>query len=106
MSNTKADARTVDMFAPEHVREQPAPVLELEGGPSLRVVYWTDEDGEESERPCLVRCDGGERNIVRVRKLVTLCGTSCVEATRTSAIQPSKDYCQTCVASAGNGVLR
>jgi hypothetical protein len=77
-------------------------VLELDG-PSLRCVFWK----EEAERVCLVRCDGGERNVRRIRKLATLCGTSCEDVTRTSSIPPARlPYCVTCLAESGHGVLR
>ena len=77
--------------------------LTLEGGPDLRVVYWNVVD----ERPCLVRCDNGERNRRTIRPLTTLCGISCAEVERTSAIPPAKVlYCMTCQSMAGNGVLR
>ena len=81
----------------------PVPVpVELIPGPTLRCVYWGDD-----ARVCLVRCDHGERNVKTVRKIATLCGTSCAEVARTSSIPPAKQpYCQTCVANAGSGVLR
>jgi hypothetical protein len=80
-------------------------------GPSLRVVYFdvTEDDGEvmEDTRPCLVRCDEGQRNVKTVRKLSTLCERTCEGATRTSAIPPLKIlYCNTCHSRAGNGVLK
>lgn len=76
----------------------------LEGGPSLRVVYF---GVVEDERPCLVRCDDGERNVRRIRGLRTLCNIPCTEVKRTSAIPPAKMlYCQTCMSRAGRGVLR
>ncbi len=76
--------------------------VELIPGPTLRCVYWGDD-----ARVCLVRCDHGERNVKTVRKIATLCGTSCAEVARTSSIPPAKQpYCQTCVANAGSGALR
>ena len=81
-------------------------------GPSLRVVYFDatdDKTGEVTEdtRPCLVRCDAGQRNIKTVRKLATLCGRACVAATRTSGLPPTDmTYCNTCHSLAGNGVLK
>jgi hypothetical protein len=79
-------------------------------GPPLRVVYFdvTEEDQTVTEdtRPCLVRCDDGQRNVKTVRKLTTLCERACTTATRTSAIPPTKaTYCNTCLALAGRGVL-
>ena len=81
-------------------------------GPALRVVYFDakdDKTGEVTEdvRPCLVRCDNGERNIKTVRKLTTLCGRVCWYATRTSGLPPTEmTYCNTCHSLAGNGVLK
>jgi hypothetical protein len=90
------------LFAEELLR--PVEVVQLElDGPPLRAVYWL----VDNERVCLVRCDDGERNVRRIRNLSTLCGTSCEEVARTSAIPPAKmPYCQACVAKAGRGVLR
>jgi hypothetical protein len=106
--------RTVALFEPEHVTESPTPEVMLEG-PTLRVVYWIDEDESFVEedivvtlkRPCLVRCENGERNVRSIRKLKTLCGNECDDCARTTAIPPADlQYCQTCHALAGNGVLR
>jgi hypothetical protein len=90
------------LFEQEHLR--PVEVVELTlDGPPLRAVYWQ----LDNERVCLVRCDAGERNVVKIRALSTLCGISCKEIVRTSAIPPAKmPYCQACVAGAGHGVLR
>ena len=99
--------RTGSLFEPG--AEAPAPVVQLDG-PTLRVVYWTElRDGEdvELERPCLVRCDGGQRNVVSIRKLSTLCGASCESIARTTRIPPADvKYCQACHALSGNGVIR
>jgi len=83
---------------------RPTQMVELTlDGPTLRCVYWA----EENERVCLVRCEDGERNVKRIRKLDTLCGTPCKEIVRTSAIPPAKQpYCQTCSTNSGHGVLR
>ena len=81
------------------------------GGPPLRVVYFDTKDEQTGEvvedtRPCLVRCEDGERNIKTVRKLLTICGRNCEPASRTSSIPPTKHtYCNTCLAGAANGVL-
>lgn len=80
-------------------------------GPPLRVVYFDieEDDGSvvEDTRPCLVRCDDGQRNVKSVRRLTTLCERACTEASRTSAIPPAKIlYCNTCQSRAGNGVLK
>jgi hypothetical protein len=80
-------------------------------GPPLRVVYFDmmELDGHVTEdtRPCLVRCDEGQRNVKTVRKLTTLCERACTTATRTSAIPPLKlTYCNACQSRAGNGVLK
>lgn len=89
------------LFEDVHLSEAAAPNVEL-SGPTLRAVYWGDDD-----RVHLVRCDAGERNVRRIRPLATLCGTSCADILRTSAIPPVKtSYCQTCHAAAGNGALR
>ena len=80
-------------------------------GPPLRVVYFDvvedDQSVTEDDRPCLVRCDDGQRNVKTVRKLSTLCERACTKATRTSAIPPAKaTYCNTCLSRAGHGVLK
>lgn len=94
-----------DAVAPTDVA---APTL---GGPALRVVYFDvvveGEETVEDARPCLVRCDNGQRNIKTIRPLMTLCGRSCVTATRTSGQPPTEGvtYCNTCHSMAGNGVI-
>ena len=97
------DNRTPALFFDEQMAPTKAPDLTPTDTTTLRVVHWD----LENERPCLVRCEHGERNKLRIKKLVTLCGTSCEEIASTSAIPPAKiPYCQTCLALAGNGVLR
>lgn len=87
---------------------RPVEVVELTlAGPTLRCVYWEPGDDNANDRVCLVRCDGGERNVRSVRRLSTLCGITCKEVARTSAVPPAKQpYCQACVTKAGSGVLR
>jgi hypothetical protein len=108
-TNKNANLFDDDVVAPTDIE----PVV-LEG-PALRVVYFDgiDEtpDGPvvvEDNRPCLVRCDDGQRNIKTVKRLATLCGRSCASATRTSGLPPNEGvtYCNACHALAGNGVLR
>jgi hypothetical protein len=90
------------LFDPQTLGPVEQVQLELDG-PSLRCVFWK----EETERVCLVRCDNNERNVKTIRKIATLCGTSCVEVVRTSAIPPAKlPYCVTCLSASGHGVLR
>jgi len=105
-------AKQPALFGAEALEPVDLSVVTLDG-PPLRIVYFDvtdDESGEvtdEDNKPCLVRCDDGQRNIKTVRPLSTLCERACTEATRTSAIPPAKlTYCQTCLARAGNGVLR
>ena len=103
MSKASSDERTRVLFDDQHMQESPVvEPLTPTTGPTLRVVRW----GLQGERACLVRCDNKERNIRSIRKLATLCGTSCTEAKATSRVQPTEDYCQSCLALAGNGVLR
>lgn len=102
MKKPMAADRTRPLFAPEHVSELPQIAPELLDGPTLRVVRWP----LLSERPCLVRCDHGERSLVRIRALVSLCGRSCADAIASSSQPSSEGFCQMCVARAGNGVLR
>lgn len=108
MGVTTVNDRTGRLFSDDAIAETPqAPPDLLTAGPSLRVVYWEPDEHEREDRPCLVRCDGGERNVVSIRKLVTICGLSCSEAASTSAIEPlGKNYCNACLAGAGRGVLR
>jgi hypothetical protein len=86
--------------------EQPHPDLEqaFTDGTSLRVVRWS----LLTERPCLVRCPSGERNLQRIRKLSALCGEPCEDAVATSGM-PTGDragYCNTCLSLAGRGMLK
>jgi hypothetical protein len=100
-TSNKAEERTGFLFAEAHLAEQKQQVLELLG-PALRVVHWSADI-----RPCLVRCEAGERNIRRIRELTTLCGFNCKDAKGTTAKPPhDNEYCNACLALAGNGVLR
>jgi hypothetical protein len=87
---------------------RPVEIVELSlDGPPLRCVYWLSDNELASDRVCLVRCDDGERSMLRIRSLDTLCGVSCKDIVRTSGIPPAKQpYCQACAANAGRGVLK
>jgi hypothetical protein len=100
-------ARTTPLFTENDVAPVEAHTLVAVDpeAPSLRVVYFPRS--VDSERPCLVLCANGERNVRTIRRLTTLCGTSCEAIESTSAIPPAKlQYCATCLSLAGKGVLR
>lgn len=104
--NKTASERTGFLFDPGP-SQKPIDLSAVYGdGTVLRVVRWKLLKG----RPCLVRCDAGERNIVRIQLLKTLCGRECkkVDVTMTSSQMPSADdpLCETCLSLAGRGVLR
>jgi len=112
--STKMVERSGTLFDPQDTAPIEQTDLRPQDGPTLRVVWWPlvedgkVVDGQFEERPCLVVCSGGERNVKTVRKLQTVCGMSCAGIAATSAMEPThKEYCNACLAGAPvDGVLR
>lgn len=103
-SNKTAAARTGFLFNPGDEAPLPDPVTDVHDGITLRVVRWKIL----SERPCLVRCDNGEKKIDAIRALTTLCGQSCEHAMSAGkrAAADKEGYCNACLSLAGRGVIR
>lgn len=97
------DRRDGKLFAESDGHEETTKLPELpvpDDAVTLRVVHWVTGD-----RPCLVKCADGERNMVRIKKLATICGLSCKDARSTSRL-PVETYCAACLAGSARGVLR